>query len=45
MDMNPNLLKPTSDIGSEVILNGKVPGNYRGVEYYQFKNQLLVAVF
>src|SRR5215213_9284245 len=27
VDMNPILLKPTSDVGSQVILNGKVLGN------------------
>lgn len=44
VDMNPILLKPTSDVGSQVILNGKVFGNYRGVDYYQLKDQLLDAV-
>ena len=44
VDMNPILLKPTSDVGSQVILNGKVLGNYRGVDYYELKNQLLEAV-
>lgn len=44
VDMNPILLKPTSDVGSQVIINGKVLGNYRGVDYYALKNQLLEAV-
>jgi adenosylcobyric acid synthase len=43
VDMNPILLKPTSDVGSQVIVNGKVFGNYRGVDYYALKNQLLQA--
>jgi adenosylcobyric acid synthase len=44
VDMNPILLKPTSDIGSQVILNGKVLGNYRGVDYYNLKTQLSATV-
>ena len=44
VDMNPILLKPTSEVGSQVILNGKVFGNYRGVDYYRLKPQLLDAV-
>ncbi len=44
VDMNPILLKPTSDIGSQVILNGKVLGNYQGVDYYGLKDQLLEVV-
>ena len=43
VDMNPILLKPTSDVGSQVIVNGKVLGNYRGVDYYCLKRQLLEA--
>ena len=44
VDMNPILLKPTSDVGSQVIINGKVVGNYKGVDYYALKPQLLEAV-
>src|SRR4030095_14569523 len=44
VDMNPILLKPTSDVGSQVIINGKVFGNYRGADYYRLKPQLLDAV-
>jgi adenosylcobyric acid synthase len=44
VDMNPILLKPTSDVGSQVIVNGKVLGNYRGVDYYRLRPQLLEAV-
>ena len=44
VDMNPILLKPTSDIGSQVILNGKVLGNFKGVDYYGLKDQLMSTV-
>lgn len=44
VDMNPILLKPTSDVGSQVILNGKVAGNYRGIDYYELKDRLLEVV-
>jgi adenosylcobyric acid synthase len=44
VDMNPILLKPTSDVGSQVIINGKVFGNYRGADYYRLKPLLLDAV-
>lgn len=44
VDMNPILLKPTSDVGSQVIINGTVFGNYRGVDYYRLKSQLLAEV-
>jgi len=44
VDMNPILLKPTSDVGSQVVINGKVLGNYSGVDYYGLKPQLLEAV-
>jgi adenosylcobyric acid synthase len=44
VDMNPILLKPTSDVGSQVVINGKVFGNYRGADYYRLKRQLLDAV-
>ncbi len=43
VDMNPILLKPTSDVGSQVIIDGKVLGNYCGVDYYGLKPQLLEA--
>jgi adenosylcobyric acid synthase len=44
VDMNPILLKPTSDVGSQVVINGKVLGNYRGADYYRLKPMLLEAV-
>lgn len=36
--MNPILLKPNSDKGSQIILNGDVYGNATAVEYYKKKD-------
>jgi len=44
VDMNPILLKPTSDLGSQVIVQGRVLGNYKGVDYYRLKPRLLPKV-
>lgn len=41
VDMNPVLLKPTSDVGSQVIVHGKVFGNFKAEEYYQRKTELI----
>lgn len=38
--MNPILLKPTNDTGSQIILNGQVFGNMGAKEYFQFKKNL-----
>ena len=35
VDMNPILLKPTSQIGSQVIVHGKVYGNFPARDYYR----------
>ena len=42
--MNPILLKPTTDIGSQVIVNGQVRGNMRAMEYYAKKREFLPDV-
>ncbi|MDD2968612.1 MAG: cobyric acid synthase [Lachnospiraceae bacterium] len=42
--MNPILLKPTSDMGSQVIVNGEVLGNMSAQEYFQFKAQLIPEI-
>ena len=42
--MNPILLKPTTDVGSQVIVNGKPIGNMRAMEYYKRKRELIPAV-
>lgn len=39
--MNPILLKPTSHVGSQVIVNGEVLGNMSAREYFSYKKQLL----
>ncbi len=44
VDMNPVLLKPTSDMGSQVIVQGRVLGNYKGIDYYRLKPRLLPKV-
>ena len=36
--MNPILLKPSSDIGSQVIVNGEVRGQMPAAEYFRRKN-------
>ncbi len=42
--MNPILLKPVSDMGSQVIVNGEVLGNMKAAEYYAYKKQLIPQV-
>ena len=42
--MNPILLKPTTDMGSQVIVNGAVQGNMRAMEYYRRKPEFFPAV-
>lgn len=39
--MNPILLKPTTDKGSQVIVNGKVLGNMPAKEYFRYKTRLI----
>ena len=39
--MNPILLKPTSDVGSQVIVNGRVMGTMGAREYYAYKHRLV----
>ena len=38
--MNPILLKPTNDTGSQVIVNGQVRGVMGAREYFEFRTQL-----
>ncbi len=39
--MNPILLKPSSDVGSQVIVNGEVQGQMKASEYFRTKRQLV----
>lgn len=39
--MNPILLKPTTDVGSQVIVNGEVRGNMSAAEYFRMKKSLV----
>lgn len=39
--MNPILLKPTNDVGSQVIVNGEVMGNMSAADYFKFKRKLV----
>ena len=39
--MNPILLKPTSDMGSQVIVNGEVRGNMKAADYFRYKQSLV----
>lgn len=41
VDMNPILLKPTTDIGSQVIVNGVPVGNMPAREYFAYKKELV----
>lgn len=38
--MNPILLKPTTDVGSQVIVNGRVLANMQAKDYFAFKKGL-----
>lgn len=42
--MNPILLKPTTDVGSQVIVNGEVKGNMKAVDYFKYKKTLIPEI-
>ena len=42
--MNPILLKPCSDIGSQVIVNGEVLGQMSAVDYFRYKPRLIPEI-
>ena len=44
VDMNPILIKPTSDIGSQIIVRGRHIGNMKAAEYIRHKKNLKNAV-
>ncbi len=41
VNMNPILLKPTTDTGSQIIVNGEVLGNMGAVDYFKYKKKLI----
>jgi len=43
--MNPVLLKPNTDTGAQVILQGKVLGNLEALDYHDYKPKAAGAVF
>lgn len=43
-DMNPVLLKPNSDIGAQVIVNGRSIGDMNAQTYHEYKPRLLESV-
>ncbi len=44
VDMNPVLLKPTSDQGSQVIVRGRPVRNMEAMDYIKWKEQLLPVI-
>lgn len=44
VSMNPILLKPTSHMGSQLIVNGQVRGNFSAAEYFKMKKSLIPDV-
>lgn len=42
--MNPILLKPTTDMGSQVIVNGEVVGNMRAMDYFKKKKDYIPVI-
>ena len=44
VEMNPILLKPTSNVGSQVIVNGEVLGNMKAMDYYANKRKLIPEI-
>lgn len=42
--MNPILLKPTTDMGSQVIVNGEVMGNMRAMDYFKKKREYIPVI-
>ncbi len=42
--MNPILLKPTTDMGSQVIINGEVAGNMRAMDYFKRKKDYIPVI-
>ena len=43
-DMNPVLLKPQTDVGAQVVVQGKMRGTWQAGGYHRFKPDLMPAV-
>jgi len=43
-DMNPVLLKPSSDVGAQVIIHGKVHADMNARDYHRYKTTAMAAV-
>lgn len=44
VSMNPILLKPTTDMGSQVIVNGEVVGNMKAMDYFKRKKDYIPVI-
>lgn len=44
VQMNPILLKPTSEVGSQVIVNGESIGTMKAADYFRMKTQLIPEI-
>jgi adenosylcobyric acid synthase len=44
VDMNPVLIKPTSDVGAQVVVLGKPIGNMNALRYTRYKSRLVKVV-
>lgn len=44
VNMNPILLKPNSDTGSQIIVMGKPIGNMKAADYFKYKKQLIPTI-
>src|SRR5215831_15760056 len=44
VDMNPILLKPSSDTGSQIVLNGRVFGSITGENFHELRTKLFSEV-
>ena len=44
VDMNPILLKPTTDVGSQVIVHGVARGNMKARDYFAMKRSLIPEI-
>ncbi|MCC8168816.1 MAG: cobyric acid synthase [Oscillospiraceae bacterium] len=42
--MNPILLKPTSNVGSQVIVNGEIRANMSAADYFKYKTELIPEI-